>query len=170
MRIAPLLIARPLLVAAALLLAAAAPPTRSAGVPVPLQPQPGTPLDAIARGLAAQDLAAARRGGQQPLLLVGSARLGAASDRAAVFVQLQSPRECGSAGCSTSVYAWIKGAWKKVLDGASGRLAVAPARTRGMADLLAGDERYVWTGAEYQDSRPAPAVDLRPRSPRRPGH
>ena len=159
MRIVPLLIA-------ALLLAAAAPATRPAGTPVPLQSQPGTPLDAVARGLVAQDLAEAGRSGERPLLLVGSARLGSATDRAAVFVQLQSPRECGSAGCSTAVYAWIKGGWKKVLDGASGRLAVAATRTGGMADLLANDERYVWTGAEYRDTRPAPAVDLRPRSPR----
>ncbi len=149
---------------ALLLLPAAAAPDPG-GTPVVMAAQPGTALDRTVRGLAAQDLADAARSGERTLVLIGSARLGSASDRPALFVQLQSPRQCGSRGCSTSVYAWIKGRWAKVLDDASGRITVAPTRHRGMADLVAKTERYVWTGTAYADTRPAPAVDLRPRGP-----
>ena len=133
--------------------------------------QPGTALDRAARSLVAQDLADAARSGERTLVLVGSARLGAASDRPALFVQVQSPRQCGSAGCSTSVFAWTKGRWLKVLDDTSGRITVAPTRHNGMADLVAHREHYVWTGREYASINPAPAVDLRPRvpHPKRPG-
>ena len=164
----PRFTARCLLICAAVLLGAAAPARPPSGTPVILQqPQPGTPLDQQARSLVAQDLAEARAKGDSPLLLAGSARLGGPGDRPALFVQLQSPRECGSAGCSTSVYAWVRGGWKRVLDGTSGRLAVAATKTRGMSDLLANEEHYAWTGSEYRDTRPAPAVDLRPRTQRR---
>jgi len=150
-------------VALPLLLAAAPPVAPPAGTPVAMAPRPGTPLDQAARALVADDLAEAARAGERPLLLVGSARLGAAGDRPALFVQLQSPRECGSAGCSTAVYAWLAGRYQRVLDGATGRVSVSTARHRGMADILAGSEAYVWTGTAYAASRPAPNVDLRPR-------
>ena len=163
-------IARPLLTcAAAIVLLAAAPAHPPSGTPVLLQAQPGTPLDQAARALMAQELAAARAAGEKPLLLLGTARLG--GERPALFVQLQSPRQCGSAGCTTSVYAWEHGGWKRVLDGTSGQLTVASSHSHGMADLLANDEHYVWTGTEYRDTRPAPAVDLRPHTARhRPAH
>ena len=140
------------------------------GVPVAMAAQPGTPLDRTARSLVAQDLAEASRSNEAPLLLVGSARLGAASDRPVLFVQLQSPRECGSAGCSTSAYAWIKdgrggGRWAKVLDGVSGQVTVARTKRRGMADLFVDAAPYAWNGAAYASVQPAPAVDLRPRVP-----
>ena len=145
------------------LLAAAPAPA----VPVVLAPQPGTALDRAARGLVAQDLAEGVRAGERPLVLVGTARLGAAADRPALFVQLQSPRECGSAGCSTSVFAWTGGRYQKVLDGVAGRMAVAGTRHAGMADLQAGSDTYAWNGKVYADTLPAPAVDLRPRPHRR---
>ena len=169
---------RPLLVVAVLFLAAAgpapapapnpvpAPPPRAVTVPapVPLAAQPRTWMDTAARRLLARDLAEARQAGEVPLVLVGSARLGAApGERAALFVQLQSPRECGSAGCSTQVFVWRAGQWSRVLDGVSGKLGVAGSRTKGMADLVSDNGRYVWTGTAYRDTRPAPAVDLRPR-------
>ena len=152
------------LACAAVLLAAAAPSKPQTGTPVALQAQPGTPLDQAARQLVADDLAAATARGDRPLVLIGSARLG--GDRPALFVQLQSPKECGSAGCTTSVYAYRNGGWTRVLDSAAGRLTVASSRTHGMADLIANDERYVWTGTAYRSTRPAPAVDVRPRRPR----
>lgn len=141
--------------------------------PVALTAQPGTQLGRIARILVADDLAESTRSGEKPLLLVGSARLGTATDRPALFVQLQSPRECGSAGCSTSAYAWLKagsgkGRWTKVLDSVNGEIAVAGTRHRGMADLVVNAERYTWTGTAYANTQPAPAVDLRPRKPRPP--
>ena len=153
------------------LLAGAAPPARpAAGIPVTLSAQPGTSLDAAARRLVAQDLAEAQRAGERPLLLVGSARLDtAASGRPALFVQLQSPRECGSAGCNTTVYAWAGGGYRRVLDGVAGRLVVSGARHRGRADLVTDTETYVWNGTAYVDSRPAPNVDLRPHRSR-PAH
>jgi hypothetical protein len=145
------------------LLAAAPPP----GTPVVLAPQPGTALDRTARGLVAQDLAESVRARERPLVLVGMARLGAAADRPALFVQLQSPRQCGSAGCSTSVFAWTGGRYQKVLDGVAGHMAVAASRHAGMADLQAGTETYAWNGKAYADTVPAPAIDLRPRTRRR---
>lgn len=142
-----------------LCLGAAAPAPRE----VALSPQPGSPLDRAARALVGKDMAEAGRAGEQPLLLVGSAPLGTASDRPALFVQLQSARECGSAGCSTGVWLWRGGKWVQVLDGVSGPVGVAATRTRGMADLVTGKERYAWTGQAYRDVRGAPAVDLRRR-------
>jgi hypothetical protein len=149
---------------ATLLLLAAAPAKPRPGTQVTLQSQPGTPADAIARKLVADDLAAARSRGDRPLLLIGTANLG--GERPALFVQLQSPRECGSAGCTTSVYAFERGRWTQVLDGTTGRLTVSNTRTKGRADLLADNERYVWTGSAYRSTRPAPSVDLRPRQPK----
>ncbi len=154
-----------------LLGAAPAPRTRPAHAPVPatdtavpLSNQPRTWMDTAARRLTAQDLVEARRAGEVPLLLVGSARLSAApADRAALFVQLQSPRECGSAGCNTQVFLWRNGTWSRVLDGVSGRLRIASTRTGGMADLLTDTDHYVWTGTAYRDTSPAPQIDLRPR-------
>lgn len=135
--------------------------------PVPLTSQPGSQLEAAARSLIAQDLGEAGREGERPLLLVGSAKLGTgAQDRPALFVQLQSARECGSAGCTTSVYLWRNGAWARVLDGAEGILALSATRTRGMADLVTEKNRFVWNGTEYRDPTPAPQVDLTPRTRR----
>ncbi len=150
--------------------AAAAERPGAAGLPVVMTPQPGTALDRTARSLVAPDLLAARRAGDRPLLVIGSVRLGTASERPALFVQLQSPRECGSRGCSTSAFAWIKGRWTKVLDDASGRIVLLPAKHNGMADLGANAERYAWNGTTYANTRPAPAVDLRPRAPRQRHH
>ncbi len=146
--------------------AAAAERAGPAGLPVVMTAQPGTALERTARSLVAQDLAAARRAGDRPLLVLGSVRLGTASERPALFVQLQSPRQCGSAGCSTSAFAWIKGRWTKVLDDASGRIVLLPTKHGGMSDLAANAERFVWNGTAYANTRPAPAVDLRPHAPR----
>jgi hypothetical protein len=55
-----------------------------------------------------------------------------------------------------------------VLDGTTGRLSVSAKRTRGRADLITDEERFVWTGATYRSTSPAPALDLRPHPrPRR---
>ncbi len=152
---------------AALLLAAAAPAKRQAepAHPVALQPQPGTPVDAAVRTLVADDLVAAKARGDTPLVLIGRASLGGA--KPALFVQLQSPQECGSAGCSTTLFSWEHGAWKQVLDGVTGHITVSSKRTRGRADLIADKDHFVWTGSAYRSTRPAPAVDLRPHPRRR---
>lgn len=144
--------------ACALWLGAAAPRT----APVPLAPQPGGTLDSSARILARDDLAKAQAAGEVPLVLVGSAKLSAA-DRPALFVQLQSPYLCGSAGCSTSVFLWRGGAWSRVLDGVAGKLEVSSARTHGFSDIVAESTRYRWDGKAYRDAQPAPAINLKPR-------
>ncbi len=130
-------------------------PAYAAG-PVILAPAPGTPADTVARAALAQDLAEAARSGEKPLVLVGQARLGRPTDRAALFVQLQSARECGSAGCATSVLVWSPQGWRRVLDGASGAITVAATRHNGWADLAAATEHYVWTGQSYRNARPVP--------------
>ena len=84
-------------------------------------------------------------------------------------MQVQSPRACGSAGCSTSVYLPTRSGWTKVLDAVSGDVVVAPAEHGGMHDLVVNKaDRWVWNGRTYADTLPAPQVDLRPRRPHRP--
>lgn len=142
-----------------LLLLFLAVPAFAAG-PVVLAPAPGTSADAVARNALAQDLTQASRSGEKPLVLVGQVQLGQPTDRAALFVQLQSARECGSAGCSTSVLAWSPKGWRRVLDGVVGTISVATTRHKGWADLVADRETYVWTGQLYRNARPVPNVRI----------
>jgi hypothetical protein len=159
-------IRRPLLLCAAWLLCAAASPVPIG--PVRLAAQPGTPLDATARRVAAADL---NDGDASSLLLLGSQPLGAAGTGPALFVQVQSQRSCGSAGCSTSIYLPTKAGWAKVLDAVSGNVVVEAGQHGGMHDLLVGkNDRWVWKGHAYADTQPAPQVDLRPRHPRPTAH
>ncbi len=154
-----------LLLSAALLLAAAAPApkTLAPSGPVRLAPMPGTPLEATAKRVAAADV---EDGGAGALLLLGSQHLGTSGIGPALFVQVQSPRACGSAGCSTSVYLPTKTGWTKILDAVSGAVVVEQAEHGGMHDLLVGpDDRWAWNGRAYADTLPAPQVDLRPRRP-----
>ncbi len=150
------------------LTAAAPPPAAPAGIPtgpVTLAPQPGSKLDATARQVAAADVA---DGGAGALVLLGSQPLGTAAPGPALFVQVQSDRACGSAGCSISVYlpnapGANPTAWTKVLD-AVGAVTVQPGMHHGMHDLVVGKgDRFVWNGHVYADTQPAPQVDLRPR-------
>jgi hypothetical protein len=148
----------PVLAAAIWLIAAGTDPGA-----VPMSAQPGTELDAIARHLVADDLAEAQAAGETPLVLVGSVQLGSPKDRPALFVQLQSARECGSSGCSTSVFVSGPKGWRKVLD-AIGTIVVDHAQHRGMHDLVVNrQDRWIWDGASYIDTSPAPVLNLRPR-------
>ena len=154
---------RVVLLSAALWLAAAA-PIRTG--PVTLTSQPGSPLDATAREVAAADVA---DGGAGALLLLGSQPLGSAETGPALFVQVQSQRACGSAGCSTSVYLPTRRGWHKVMDAVSGQIVVLPVEHRGMHDLVVNKtDRWVWNGRTYADTLPVPQVDLRPRHPHAP--
>ncbi len=142
-----------------LLLPAAAPhgaiAAAARGAEVRLTAQPGSALESTARTLMAHDIHAARHAGEAPLVLVGSARLGAGP--AALFVQVQSASLCGSAGCSTSVYVKRGGGWAKVLDSVSGPIHVLPGTHRGMHDLLVHKkDRWVWNGTNYIDTLPVP--------------
>jgi hypothetical protein len=146
-------------VCAILLLAAAAPAIPTG--PVSLTARPGTVLDATARRVAAADVT---DGGSNALVLIGSQRLGTAGVGPALFVQIQSQRACGSAGCSTSIYLPERTGWRKVLDAVSGTVVVQPTQHRGMHDLVIGrSDRWEWNGHSYVDTLPAPQVNLHPR-------
>ncbi len=151
---------RLLLACAALLLGAAAPSRQPPATPVQLQSNPGTQADSTARKLAAADLEAARARGDTPLVLTARAILGGPTP--ALLVQLQSPADCGSAGCTTAVYSFERGRWIRVLDGATGRLTVSAKKTRGRNDILSEDDHFVWNGQAYVSLKPAPALNLKP--------
>ena len=127
--------------------------------PVTLSIQPG-PLTDAARELEAHDIAQSVTGGQEPLILVGSARLSTAHNApSALFVQLQSAALCGSAGCDTSVYLNDRGQWVRVLDSVSGPITVLPSWHGRMHDLMVGtNDRWVWAGHSYHDTVAAPAL------------
>jgi hypothetical protein len=168
--------ARRLALGVAVLLIAAAPKSK----PVELRSEPGTARDRLARQLAASDIRDSLRHGDRPLVLVGSARLsskdrgskdqggkdqGGKDQAPALFVQLQAPRLCGSAGCSTTVYIPTRNGWKKVLDDVTGKILVDAAQHGGMHDLIVhGHERYVWNGQTYRGTLPVkrlpPSVKL----------
>ncbi len=132
--------------------------------PVVLSAQPGTNLDQVARQLNSGDLADAAKHNDNPVVLVASAPLSSDRSDMALFVQLQSARLCGSAGCSTSVYLRHKGGWKLVLDSVSGAISVLPSRHNGMHDLLIDkNDRWTWNGSSYQDGAPAPAAPSAPK-------
>lgn len=154
----------------------AALPASAATTPVPLSPQPGTRLDAQARQLVAADLARAAAKGDAPLVLVAEAPLGKASDRPALFIQLQSERECGSAGCNTSVYLERNRKWLLVLDSVGGAISVDSVRHNGLRDLIVGKgSRWTWNGQKYVEngsatqarptSKPAPKPQPKPAAP-----
>lgn len=134
-----------------------------------LKPQPGTLLDSTARTLVAAELAQATKKGDAPLLLVGEAHLGGPSDKPAIFIQLQSERECGSAGCSTLVYLPRAGKWVLVLDSIGGSVGVDRTRHNGMRDLIVGHNgRWTWSGKTYVDTRSSPNVKIQSKAAMRP--
>ncbi len=139
---------------ALVLLIAAAPPR---GREVRLSVQPGSALEATARALMAHDIRAARRAGETPLVLVGSARLATAAGPAALFAQVQSASLCGSAGCATSIYVRHGRTWVRVLDSVSGPIRVLATAHGGMRDLLVhAHDRWIWNGHSYADTLPVP--------------
>ena len=154
----------------------AALPAFAATTPVPLSPKPGSRLDAQARQLVAADLARAAAKGDAPLVLVAEAPLGNASDRPALFIQLQSERECGSAGCNTSVYLERNRKWLLVLDSVGGTISVDSVRHNGLRDLIVGKgSRWTWNGKKYVENgsatqtrptpKPAPKPQPKPAAP-----
>jgi hypothetical protein len=147
---------------ALLLLTAAAPAPAVPLGPVVLAQHPLSKLYFTARSVAKQDLA---DGDSDAILMLASQSLGTAGTGPALFVQVQSQRSCGSAGCSVSIYLPTKAGWTKILD-AVGTLAVLPTVHGGMHDMLVGKgDHWVWNGRSYADTIPAPQVDLTPRNP-----
>ena len=114
--------------------------------------------------MCSSDLQAAHHG-DEPLVLIGSARLDTQAKDAALFVQLQSASLCGSAGCSTTVYLHRGEDWVKVLDSVSGPIRVLGTVHQGMHDLVVSEnDRWVWDGRGYRDTLHAPAMDSLKRS------
>jgi hypothetical protein len=135
---------------------------KPAGRAVVLTTQPGSRLEHDAARLMQDDLGAAQKAGERPVMLVGSARLSSTVKQAALFVQVQSASLCGSAGCSTSVFIKHGKTWQRVLDSVSGPIKVSPVLHHGMHDLLVhGSDRWIWSGKSYTDTLPAPAIDLK---------
>ena len=131
------------------------------GSVVALTTQPGSRLEHDAAALVADDIAAAHKAHEVPVMLVGSAHLATHGERAALFVQVQSASLCGSAGCSTSVFTEQGHRWTRVLDSVSGPVKVSPTTHGGMHDLLVhGTDRWVWNGKAYSDTLPAPGMPL----------
>lgn len=123
------------------------------GEAVALTDQRGSTLDSAARVLNAEDLAAAARHNDKPLVLVGSAPLSANGKNMGLFVQVQAASLCGSAGCSTDVYVRRGGAWTKVLDSVSGPVELLPTSHGGFKDILVdGSDRWVWKNNTYVDT------------------
>jgi hypothetical protein len=60
-----------------------------------------------------------------------------------LFVQLQSPGECGSAGCSTVSFRYTGDRWIKIMDTVSGVVRITQSRHRGMPDLMVNSNRLV---------------------------
>ncbi len=133
------------------------------GSPVVLKPRPGTEADRIARQLMARELAKSNRFGDSPAVLVTTARLGKSHDSDVLFVQIQSPRDCGSAGCDTVSFRHTNGRWIRILDTVSGTIRIAATQHRGMRDLIVQDvDRRIWDGEKYAATVPAPPGDLAP--------
>ena len=84
------------------------------GASVVLTATPRSEADRLARQLMARELERARTHGEDPLVLVGMGRLNDADEL--LFVQLQSPGECGSAGCSTVSFRYTGDRWIKIMD------------------------------------------------------
>jgi hypothetical protein len=120
------------------------------GAPVILAEKPGSEADRLARQLLVREIERAHADGENPLLLVGMARLNDADEL--LFAQLQSPAECGSAGCSTVSFRYAHGRWTRVMDTVTGTVRIAASHHRGMRDLVVQrGNRMVWDGTKYRD-------------------
>ena len=120
------------------------------GAPVVLVARPNSEADRLARRLMAREIERSRTNGEDPLVLVGMARLNDADE--VLFVQLQSPGECGSAGCSTVSFRYVDSRWVRIMGTVSGTVRIATSRHRGMAELILQDGNHmVWDGMKYGD-------------------
>ena len=117
------------------------------GAPVELAAQPGSEADKLARQLMALEIARTYAEGADPLVLVGMGRLNDVDEL--LFVQLQSPRECGSAGCSTVSFRYEGDQWIRIMDTVSGTVRISQSRHHGMPDLIVNGNRLVWDGTKY---------------------
>jgi hypothetical protein len=118
------------------------------GAPVELTAHPGSEADKLTKQLMAPEIARAHAEGTDPLILVGMGRLNDADEL--LFVQLQSPDECGSAGCNTVSFRYEGDRWIRIMDTVSGStVRIAQSRHRSMPDLIVNGDRLVWDGTKY---------------------
>jgi hypothetical protein len=118
------------------------------GAPVELTARPGSETDRLARQLMPRELERARVHGEDLLVLVGMGRLNDADE--VLFVQLQSPGDCGSAGCSTVSFRYTGDRWIRIMDAVGGTVRIAASHHRGMPDLIVGERnRLIWDGIKY---------------------
>jgi hypothetical protein len=104
------------------------------GAPVELAAHHGSEADRLARHLMAREIERAQADRENPLVLVGMGRLNDTDEM--LFVQIQSPGECGSGGCSTVSFRNVDGQWVRVMDTVGGSARISSAQHRGMPDLL----------------------------------
>lgn len=129
----------------------------SSTTPVELKAQPGTELDRQARSLNADLLDDAARHNETPIVLTGTAKLAPKQKNMILFVQLQSYRLCGSAGCTTSIYRRNGNKWDTLLDSVNGSIRIARQRHNGLADIIIdGNDRWVFDGQKYEDTLNSP--------------
>lgn len=118
------------------------------GAPVELAARPGSEADGLARQLMAPEIERARAHGENPLVLVGMGRLNDMDEL--LFVQLQSPSECGSGGCDTVSFKPTADGWVRIMDTVGGAVRVAASHHHGMPDLIVeGGGRLIWDGTKY---------------------
>ncbi len=105
------------------------------GASVEVRARPGSEAERLARQLMAPEIESAQAHGEDPLVLVGMGRLNDVEEL--LFVQLQSPRECGSAGCTTVSFRYTGGRWIRIMDTVGGTaFRIATSHHRGMPDLI----------------------------------
>ncbi|MDF7674267.1 hypothetical protein PT277_02555 [Acetobacteraceae bacterium ESL0709] len=122
---------------------------------VALKPMPGSPEEQAARSLNQDIIDDSLRHHDNPLFLIGSAALSPRKGTEGLFVQIQSPRLCGSSGCTTSVYLRKGKEWVNVLDAVNGDISVLSTRHKGMYDLMVDkSDKWIWNGHAYQDTLP----------------
>jgi hypothetical protein len=119
------------------------------GAPMELEAVPGSLADQLARQLMAREIERAKASGPEPVVLVAMARLDDKDEM--LFVQLQSPGECGSAGCSTVSFKNVNGRWIRTLDTTGGSLRISTNHHRGMPDLFVDRNHMVWGGTSYEE-------------------
>lgn len=127
----------------------------STGKAVLLKEDPGSSLDKIARSLNSDLLKDDDLHHDNSVILVGEKNLSPSTKNKALFVQIQSARLCGAAGCTTSIYLNKEHHWVTILDSINGTISLLPSKHHGFYDLLINNEdRWIWDGKEYNDTSP----------------
>lgn len=121
--------------------------------PIILKAAPGTKLDKIARTLNADLLKDDALHHNNSVVLVGTHALSPHKKNKALFVQIQSARLCGAAGCTTSIYLKKNDNWVTILDSVNGNISLLPSKHHDFYDILIGHgDTWIWNGRNYEDT------------------